>query len=279
MTVIRQAASRRPCAAFESAEAGADHDHVRHVRQRRVGPAFERREPAGELLLQDGIGGDRSRPAQRDEAEQEELIQPVDHLDFVRAHDARAEQRQRRADGGQPGRQSQRQQGTDEPQHRLQERTPHQDRREPQTRQPEAQRELIDRTEVAGERGVQPAERLDQRQRRGGQTGSQQPIQGNRPRAHDHVPAEQRGPVEMLIQGAVFELDHQRQDQQRNRGQPGGQSERQQHRTEHLDGDAQRGRRHRVQPGHRIFVGGQRQRVVPVGQLEHAGHPEHLRQP
>ena len=279
MTVIRQAASRRPCAAFKPAEAGADHDHVRHVRQGRVGPAFEGREPAGQLLLQDRIGGEGSRPAQGDQPEQEESVEPVDILQRILAHEARAEQGQRRDQRRQSGRQPQGQPRADQAQHRLQERAPHQDRHEPQARQPQTQPELVQRTAIAGERGIPPAQRLDQRQRRGGQAGSQQPIQGKRPRAHDRVPAEQRRPVQIQIQRQVLEMNDQGQDQQWDSRQSGGQSEGQQHRPDDLDGDAQRGRRRRVQPGHRIFVGGERQRVVPVGQLEHAGHPEELRQP
>ena len=83
---------------LDSTETGTDHHHMGHVGQRLVRPAFQQREPAGQLPLQNGVSGNRSRSAQRDQAEQEKRIEPVDRLDFVRAHDAGAEQRQHRAD-------------------------------------------------------------------------------------------------------------------------------------------------------------------------------------
>jgi hypothetical protein len=146
-------------------------------------------------------------------------------------------------------------------------------------REPQPQQQPIHGRTMARDPFCRAHGRARQRQRAVGEPRGEQAVVRERARPAHDVAEEQRRPQQVRIQRLVVELDHQREQRERQGGGAGREPQGEQHRGDEFDGDTRIGGRDRVHPGDRVLVARERERVVPVGRLEQAGDEEALGEP
>ncbi len=144
---------------------------------------------------------------------------------------------------------------------------------------PQAQEQLVGRR--AGRR--QPRQRAQRARGEGqralGEPARERAVERQRARAAHDEPPEQHHLQQVKVEREVIGVDDDREAQHRRRGEPGGEAGGEQDGAEEFDRHTDVRGAHRAHPAHRIFVGGEQQRMVPVRELDHRGDEEHLREP